>query len=149
MSSSLARRAARVPFVAAVGAYADLDTALCFLATGRTFHRGRVRMVKPEPYGQLVFLRTCQEFLAAPRDRQVLEAMAGRRLRDDGTFPVSEAYRLAALARGHQQGVGCHGLDRGGNGASGGNGVCCSPILPPQRPARTQRRISGRFGVLP
>ena len=84
-------RAARVPFVAAVGAYADLDTALCFLATGRTFHRGRLRMVKPEPYGQLVFLRTYQEFLAAPRDSQVLEAMAGRRLRDASA-------RLADLA---------------------------------------------------
>ncbi len=162
-------RAARVPFLAAVGAYADLDTALRFLATGRTFHRGRLRMVKPDAYGQLVFLRTYEEFLAAPRDSQVLEAMAGRRLRDasarladladslspqgrliydlfetappedvpgliehlppglrrrmaelspgrrsfaplaarlylvhdrdDGTFPVSEAYRLAGLAR--------------------------------------------------
>ncbi len=161
--------AERVPFLAAVGAYADLDTALRFLATGRTFHRGHLRMVNPEPYGQLVFLRTYQEFLAAPRDSQVLEAMAARRLRDtsarladladslsppgrliydlfetappedvpgliehlppglrrrmaelspgrrsfaslaarlylvhdrdDGTFPVSEAYRLAGLAR--------------------------------------------------
>jgi len=162
-------RAARVPFLAAVGAYADLDTALRFLATGRTFHRGRMRIVKPEPYGQLVFLRTYQEFLAVARDSQVLEAMADRRMRDasarlsdladsltpqgrliydlfetappegvpelieqlppglrrrmaelspgrrsfaplgarlylvhdrdDGTFPVSEAYRLADLAR--------------------------------------------------
>jgi len=163
--------AARVPFLAAVGAYADLDTALRFLATGRTFHRGRMRIVKPEPYGQLVFLRTYQEFLAAARDSQVLDRMAGRRIRDasapladladsltpqgrliydlfetappddvprlierlpsglrrrmaelspgrrgfaplaarlylvhdrdDGTFPVSEAYRLAELARAH------------------------------------------------
>jgi len=162
-------RAARVPFLAAVGAYADLDTALRFLATGRTFHRGRLRMVTPEPYGRLVFLRTYQEFLTTPRDVQVLERMAARRLRDasariadladslspsgrliydlfetappddvpglierlppglrgrmaelspgrrgfaplaarlylvhdrdDGTFPVSEAYRLAGLAR--------------------------------------------------
>lgn len=165
-------RATRVPFVAAVGAYADLDTALCFLATGRTTHRGRTRVVKPGPYGQLVFLKTCEEFLAVPGDRRVLEEMATRRLgdagarladladslspqgrviydlfetaapedvprlverlppglrrrmvelspgrrsfaplrarlflvhdRDDGTFPVSEAYRLSALARPHQ-----------------------------------------------
>ena len=165
-------RAGRVPFLAAVGAYADLDTALRFLATGRTFHGGRMRMVKPSPYGQLVFLRTYEEFLAAARDREVLEAMAARRLReadarladladslspqgrliydlfesaapadvphliarlprglrlrmaglspgrrsfaplrarlylvhdrDDGTFPMSEAQRLAALARPHQ-----------------------------------------------
>jgi X-Pro dipeptidyl-peptidase-like protein len=84
-------RAARVPFLAAVGAYADLDTALRYLATGRTFHRGRLRMVKPEPYGQLVFLRTYQEFLTAPSDHRVLEAMANRRLRDPGA-------RLADLA---------------------------------------------------
>ena len=84
-------RAARVPFVAAVGAYADLDTALRFLATGRTFHRGRLRMVKPGPYGQLVFLRTYEEFLTVPGDRGVLEAMAERRLRDASA-------RLADLA---------------------------------------------------
>jgi len=84
-------RAARVPFVAAVGAYADLDTALRFLATGRTFHRGRMRVVKPAPYGKLVFLRTYEEFLAVPRDSLVLEAMAARRIRNGNA-------RLADLA---------------------------------------------------
>lgn len=77
-------RSTRVPFLAAVGAFADLDTALRFLATGRTFHRGRMRTVKPDPYGQLVFLRTYQEFLGATRDSAMLEAMAERRLRDPG-----------------------------------------------------------------
>jgi hypothetical protein len=92
-------RAARVPFLAAVGAYADLDTALRFLATGRTFHRGRLRMVVPEPYGQLVFLRTYQEFLPAPRDSQVLEAMAGRRIRDPGARLDDLADSLSAQGR--------------------------------------------------
>ncbi len=128
-------------------------------------------MVKPAPYGRLVFLRTYEEFLAASCDSQLLEAMAGRRIsdanarltdladslspqgrliydlfetappedvpgliehlpsglrrrmaglspdrrsfaplharlylvhdRDDGTFPASEAYRLAERARPH------------------------------------------------
>lgn len=75
-------RAARVSFVAAVGGYADLDTALRFLATGRTFPGGRLRMVEPDPYGQFVFLRTYEEFLTEPRDVRTLEAMAARRFRD-------------------------------------------------------------------
>ncbi|HET9328433.1 MAG TPA: CocE/NonD family hydrolase [Candidatus Eisenbacteria bacterium] len=82
-------RAERVSFVAGVGAYADLDTALRFLATGRTFHRGRLRMVKAEPYGQLVFLRTYEEFLDDPEDVRVLEAMAQRRLAD-ARAPVAD-----------------------------------------------------------
>jgi len=160
--------AARVPFLAAVGAYADLDTTLRFLASGRVVLGGRMRRVQPDLYGRLVFLRTYEEFLG-PQDRQVLEAMVARRMseprasladlagalgpdgrliydlfetaaphqvpglierlppelgsrmaelsparrsfaslrarlylvhaRDDGTFPASEAHRLAELAR--------------------------------------------------
>jgi pimeloyl-ACP methyl ester carboxylesterase len=86
-------RAGRVPFVATAGAYADLDTALRFLATGRTFLDRRLRMVKPDPYGQLVFLRTYEEFLTDARDRLLLEAMVDRRVRD-------AAARLDDLAAG-------------------------------------------------
>lgn len=75
-------RAGRVAWVATVGAYADLDTALRFLATGRTFERGRMRQVKPDPYGRMVLVRTCAEFLADPRDRATLDAMVARRVRD-------------------------------------------------------------------
>lgn len=78
-------RARRVSFVATVGAYADLDTALRFLATGRTFHRGRMRMVRRDPYGQLVFVKTFEEFLESGesgRDRELLSAMVARRTRD-------------------------------------------------------------------
>ncbi len=92
-------RAARVPFVAAVGAYADLDTTLRFLATGRTFHGGRVRVVKPAPYGKLVFLRTYEEFLAAPRDSQMLEAMAARRIRDTSARIADLADSLSPQGR--------------------------------------------------
>ena len=57
-------RAGRVPYLVTVGAYADLDTVLRFLATGRMVLHGRLRQVKPDPYGQFVFLRTYEEFLA-------------------------------------------------------------------------------------
>ena len=75
-------RAARVPFVAAVGAYADLDSTLRFLATGRTFHRGRMHRVEPDLYGQLVLLRTHEEFLGTVQDSLLFEAMVARRMRD-------------------------------------------------------------------
>ena len=71
--------AQRVSFVATVGAYADLDTVLRFAATGRTFLHGRMRVVERDPYGQFVFLRTYEEFLADARDSVLLEAMAARR----------------------------------------------------------------------
>ncbi|MGH7730303.1 MAG: alpha/beta hydrolase [Candidatus Eiseniibacteriota bacterium] len=92
-------RAPRVAFVAAVGAYADLDTALRFLATGRTFPGGRLRQVEPDPYGQLVFLRTYEEFLTDRTDILTLEAMAERRVRDPGAPLADLAGALSARGR--------------------------------------------------
>jgi acetyl esterase/lipase len=91
--------AGQVPFLATVGAYADLDTALRFLATGRTLLHGHMRRVTPDPYGQLVFLRTYEEFLAAPRDSQLLEAMAARRWRDQGARLADLAAQLSPQGR--------------------------------------------------
>jgi hypothetical protein len=71
--------APRISFVAAVSAHADLDSALRFLATGRTTWRGRPRLLKTDPYGQYVFLKTFEEFVG-DSDRRVLEAMAARRM---------------------------------------------------------------------
>ncbi|HYM81759.1 MAG TPA: hypothetical protein VEY91_10180 [Candidatus Limnocylindria bacterium] len=84
--------AARVKFVATVGAYADLDTALHFLATGRTLWRGRPHVVTPAPYGRLVFLRTFEEFIVSIPDRERLAAMTRRRTAD----PVAPLGDLAA-----------------------------------------------------
>jgi pimeloyl-ACP methyl ester carboxylesterase len=92
-------RAGRVPFVASIGAHADLDTALFFIATGRTFTGGRMRMVEPDPYGQLVFLRTFEEVLHAPRDSALLESMAARRIRDPKAPLDDLAPLLGAEAR--------------------------------------------------
>jgi pimeloyl-ACP methyl ester carboxylesterase len=85
-------RAERVAFVAAVGAYADLDTALRFIVTGRDVDEGRARAVRADPYGKLVFLRTFEEFLDSPADSARLEAMAERRFAD----PAAPVEDLAA-----------------------------------------------------
>lgn len=92
-------RARKVAFVASAGGYADLDTTLRFLATGRTVLRGRLRHVTPDPYGQLVFLRTYEEFLTAPGDRELLEAMATRRMRDPAAALGDLAAGLTAQGR--------------------------------------------------
>ena len=81
--------AARVPFVAIVGGFADLDTTLSFLATGRVFVRGKLRHVRPGAYGQMVFVRTFEEFLDSPRDIATLEAMIAGRMADPAA-PVAE-----------------------------------------------------------
>lgn len=75
------RFAARVPFVVTVGAHADLDSVIRFLATGETWHRGRAVRLRADPYGQMVFVRTYAEFLDAD-DRAMLEAMVERRAAD-------------------------------------------------------------------
>lgn len=74
--------APRISFLVTMGAYADLDSTLAFLATGRTFVRGRAHRVAPDPYSQLVFVRTYEQFLPRLRDRELLEAMAARRYQD-------------------------------------------------------------------
>ena len=81
MPQGLVRRAhRRAAFVVTVGGHADLESTLVFLATGRVVEAGRVRQVRVDPYGQLVFLRTFQELLGDPRDHPVLEAMVVRRM---------------------------------------------------------------------
>jgi acetyl esterase/lipase len=86
-------RAPHVPWVATVGAFADLDTAVRFLATGLVHERGRVRRVKVDPYGHLVFVRTYQEFVP-DADRRTLEAIVQRRMGDPGA-PIADL--VAAL----------------------------------------------------
>lgn len=74
--------APRISFLVTMGAYADLDSTLAFLATGRTFVRGRAHKVAPDPYSQLVFVRTYEQFLPRSRDQELLEAMSVRRYQD-------------------------------------------------------------------
>ena len=90
---------ARVPFLVTMGAYADLDSVLAFLVTGRTFVRGRAHEVEPDPYSQYVFVRTYEQFLPLARDRALLEAMAARRWNDPGAPIADLAESLSPAGR--------------------------------------------------
>lgn len=91
--------AAKAPLVVSVGGYADLDSALRFLATGRTTFRGRPLTVAPDPYGQFVLVRTWQEFLDEAGDRRLLDAMVQRRLARPGAPLTDLAARLTPEGR--------------------------------------------------
>ncbi len=91
--------ARRVSFLVTMGAYADLDSTLTFLATGRTFVRGRAHHVEVDPYSQFVFVRTYEEFLPDPRDRERLEAMARRRWNDPSAPLADLADSLSPAGR--------------------------------------------------
>lgn len=93
------RHAARVSHVVAVGAFADLDSVVRFLATGRMSHRGRGYAQPPDPYGAFVFLRTYEAFITSPTDRAALKAMVQRRLRDPRARLDDLAARLSPEGR--------------------------------------------------
>ena len=73
------RYAGAIPYVVTVGAYADLDTSLRFLATGRVFEGAWSRRVQVDPYGHLVFVRAYEEYMTSEPDRRTLEAIIARR----------------------------------------------------------------------
>jgi pimeloyl-ACP methyl ester carboxylesterase len=79
----------RVPFLVTMGAYADLDSVLAFLVTGRTFVRGRSHGVEPDQYSQYVFVRTFEQFLPLARDRRLLEEITARRW-NDPSAPIAD-----------------------------------------------------------
>jgi pimeloyl-ACP methyl ester carboxylesterase len=93
------RHAARVSHVVAVGAFADLDSVVRFLATGRMSHRGRSWTQPPDPYGAFVFLRTYEAFIPSAADRAALDAMVQRRLRDPRAALEDLAAGLSSEAR--------------------------------------------------
>ncbi len=72
----------RVRFIVGVGGYHDLTRALRFFTTGWFEHEGRWQAIAPDEYGLLVLARSSQPHLASARDRALLEAMIGRRLKD-------------------------------------------------------------------
>jgi hypothetical protein len=58
-----------------------------------------MRLVRPDPYGRLVFLRTYEDFLPLRRDREILEAMVRKRMRDPAADVSDLAVSLSARAR--------------------------------------------------
>ena len=72
----------RVRFIVGVGGYHDLARAMRFFTTGWFEHEGRWQAIEPDPYGQLVLVRTARAYLPAKRDQALLDAMVERRLKD-------------------------------------------------------------------
>lgn len=72
----------RVRFIVAVGGYHDLFRAIRFFTTGYFDEDGKGGYVKPDDYGRLVFAYGAKAYLRAPRDHELIEAIAERKRRD-------------------------------------------------------------------
>lgn len=72
----------RVRFVVGVGGYYDLARTVAYFSTGYFRHAGRWHYLKPDDYGKMVFVKSCQPYLRDPRDRDILDAMVQLKLRD-------------------------------------------------------------------
>ena len=72
----------RVRFIVAVGGYHDLFRAIRFFTTGHFEEDGKAGYVTPDDYGRLAFAYGAKAYLRAPRDHQLIEAIAGRKQRN-------------------------------------------------------------------
>lgn len=72
----------RVRFIVAVGGYHDLYRAIRFFTTGHFEENGKGGYVKPDDYGRLVFAYGAKAYLRAPRDHELIDAIAERKRRD-------------------------------------------------------------------
>jgi pimeloyl-ACP methyl ester carboxylesterase len=91
--------AARVQLVATVGAYADLDSVARYLATGIIHHGDQTLHLEPDPYAQMMFVETYQEFLPSAADHAVFGEMERRRWLDAAASLDDLAERLSHEAR--------------------------------------------------
>ncbi len=72
----------QVRFIVGVGGYHDFGRALRYFTTGYFEQDGEWMYLKPDDYGKLVFVYSSLPYLALPRDRELLEAMMERKLKD-------------------------------------------------------------------
>lgn len=72
----------RVRFVVGIGGYYDLARTVAYFSTGYFRHAGRWHYLKPDDYGKMVFVKSCQPYLSDLRDRDILDAMVRLKLRD-------------------------------------------------------------------
>lgn len=72
----------RVRFIVAVGGYHDLFRAIRFFTTGYFEEDGKGGYVEPNDYGRLVFTYGAKAYLRAPRDHELIDAIAERKGRD-------------------------------------------------------------------
>jgi len=72
----------RVRFVVGIGGYYDLARTIAYFSTGYFRHAGRWHYLKPDDYGKMVLVKSCQPYLSDHRDRDILDAMVQLKLRD-------------------------------------------------------------------
>ena len=72
----------RVRFIVAVGGYYNLFRTVRFFTTGYFEEDGKGGRVTPDDYGRLAFVYGAKTYLRAPRDHQLIEAIAERKQRD-------------------------------------------------------------------
>ncbi len=71
-----------VNFVLGVGGYHDLHRVVNFFTTGYFLKNGQWEYLEPNAYGKWVFVLSNTDRLSDPRDRQLLRALAERKLKD-------------------------------------------------------------------
>ena len=74
----------RVKFVVAIGGYHDVEAVITFFTTGkfRETPDARWRQMVPNAYGKWIFALSNADLLPDPRDREVLSAIARRKMAD-------------------------------------------------------------------
>ena len=72
----------RVRFIVGVGGYHDFGRTMRYFTTGYFEQDGEWTYLKPDDYGKLVLVYSSMPYLSSPRDRELLEAMVARKLKD-------------------------------------------------------------------
>ncbi|MDO9371141.1 MAG: alpha/beta hydrolase, partial [Gammaproteobacteria bacterium] len=72
----------QVRFIVGVGGYHDFRRAVRYFTTGYFEDGGKWAYIKPDDYGKLVLVHSSMPYLSRPRDRDLLEAMVARKLKD-------------------------------------------------------------------
>lgn len=72
----------QVRFIVGVGGYYDFGRAVRYFTTGYFEQDGEWTYLKPDDYGKMVLVYSSMPYLSNPRDRELLEAMVARKLKD-------------------------------------------------------------------
>jgi len=72
----------QVRFIFGVGGYYDLARVVRYSTTGWFEHQSQWHWIKPNDYGKLVLVNAAKPYLPNARDREIIDAMVDRRLKD-------------------------------------------------------------------
>ena len=72
----------QVRFILGVGGYHDIGAVVRFFTTGYFQHQGQWFHLRPDPYGQWVFVNSSLPYLRSPVDKQILQSMVRLRLQN-------------------------------------------------------------------